>query len=78
MADELNRPPVTNSIKARIAESFAHVPRGKRGALLVIADESGARFHLAARVGGTWKVAAGAGKPWDARPSGYVGVEAAW
>ncbi len=55
------------------------MPEGKRGALLVIADQTGARCHLAAKIGETWKVAGGGGWKYGAkRPFGYVAIEAIW
>ncbi|HXG72302.1 MAG TPA: hypothetical protein VNJ04_16955 [Gemmatimonadaceae bacterium] len=79
MTDELGRPEVGKSIKDSIATAFAVVPEGKRGALLIIATEDGARAHLAARINGTWRVAAGAGWAWDSRTVGaFAAVEAVW
>lgn len=76
--DGLGRIPIADPIRRSIDEAFKSVPAGKRGALLIIGDGEGARMHVAARLGDHWKVAAGLGKPWDARPEGYVAVEASW
>jgi hypothetical protein len=66
-------------MKALIDDAFSLVPEGKRGALLVIADEQGARAHLAAKLNDRWKVAAGLGVPWQGeKPSGWVAVQASW
>lgn len=77
--DDHGRPSVSSADLDRIREAFAQVPAGKRGALLVIADETGTRAHLAAAVGDHWKIAAGGGVSWKERkPTGYVAVEATW
>jgi hypothetical protein len=77
--DPLGRTPIANGMKAQIEQAFTVVPEGKRGALLVIADEHGARLHLAAKLGSHWKVAAGGGVPWTGhRPSGWVGIMGSW
>lgn len=67
-------------MKAQIADAFSVVPKGKRGALLVIVDDRGvARGHLAAKLGDHWKVAGGGGFSFtEKRPFGFVGVEGAW
>ncbi len=79
MPDALGRPEVGQTIKQAITTAFAVVPEGKRGALLVIATEDGARAHLAARINGNWKVAAGAGWAWETRAiGGFCAVEATW
>jgi hypothetical protein len=59
--DELGRPYVGDDTKHVIREALDALPTNKRGALLLIADESGTRAHLAARIGDHWKVAAGSG-----------------
>ncbi len=77
--DALGRPVVAEPIKQAIRDAFTAVPAGKRGALLVIADETGTRCQLAAKIGDTWKVAGGGGWSYGAkRPFGYVAVEAVW
>ncbi len=77
--DHLGRPFVPDDVKGRIAEALRAIPEGKRGVVLVVADERGnARGHFAARIGktGDLKVAAGAGWKFDEkRPAGYIGVE---
>lgn len=70
--------PISDAVKASVKDAFKSIPEGKRGALLVIADESGARATVAARVGEHWKVAAGAAKPWDGPVSGTVAVIGSW
>ncbi len=81
MGDELGRPYLDDAALQRLREAFLVIPEGKRGALILIADTSDktARAHLAARLNGTWRVAAGGGFAWDTKkPSGWIGVEAAW
>lgn len=80
-SDALGRPILAAGMKRQIEQAFTVVPEGKRGALLIIADETGARAHLAARIGdsGQWKVAAGAGRPWKGeKPAGWIGIVGAW
>lgn len=80
MFDDLGRPSITDSMKAQIAQSFAAVPPDKRSAFILIVDDRGnARGHLAVRVGDVFKVAAGGGYQMQTkRPSGFIGIEAAW
>jgi hypothetical protein len=79
LTDPLGRTPLAEGMKAQIDAAFSVLPDGKRGALLVMADELGARAHLAAKLGTRWKVAAGAGVPWGGtKPSGWVGIMGAW
>jgi DNA integrity scanning protein DisA with diadenylate cyclase activity len=79
VTDTLGRQPIADSLKQKIEDAFKVVPEGKRGALLIIADEQGARAHVAAKLGGSWKVAAGAGVPWSGgEPSGWVGISGSW
>jgi hypothetical protein len=79
VADALGRPVVSEPIKAHIQAAFQAVPPGKRGALLIIADERGTRAHLAAKLGDHWKVAGGSGWTWGStRPSGWVAIEGTW
>jgi hypothetical protein len=77
--DARGRPEISNWMKAKIERELAAIPDGKRGALVVIGDEQGARAHLAARIGDRWKVAAGAGVDWmNRKPRGEIAVEYAW
>ncbi len=78
MPDPFGRTPIADSVKLAIDQAFATVPEGKRGALLVIADERGPRAMLAARLGDHWKVAAGGGVPWGGKVYGTAAVEASW
>lgn len=79
-SDDRGRTPIADGMKQQITAAFQAVPAGKRGALLVIADEHGARAHLAAKIGDSWKVAGGAGVAWRAPQSAayYVAVEGSW
>lgn len=72
------RQSIDRETKRLIAESFAEVPEGKRGALVVIADRHGARAHLAAKLGDEWKVAFAAGTTWEGRIEGKVAVLGSW
>lgn len=78
--DALGRPVISAPLKAAIAEAFATIPDGKRGALLLRADTDGnAVFHVAAKINGHWKVAAGvATESGLRRPIGFVAVVGAW
>lgn len=78
-SDPLGRTPIAEGMKRQIEDAFKVIPDGKRGALLVVADEQGARALVAAKLGDHWKVAAGGGVPWSGgKPSGWVGVMGAW
>lgn len=61
-----------------LASAFQSIPDGKRGALLVVADQDGARALLAARIGHHWQLAAGADKPWTGPVTGQVVIQGAW
>jgi hypothetical protein len=79
--DPLGRTPLSAGMKAQIDSALAEIPEGKRGALIVVADENGARAMLAAKIGskGDWKIAAGIGVHWKERkPQGWIGVQGAW
>lgn len=76
--DHHDRPLVPSETKDRINVAFSALPADKRGALLILVDEKGARAHFAARLGDHWKVAAGAGKPWDGPVHAEVAIEASW
>lgn len=73
-----SRQPITPDLHQAILDAFRVVPDGKRGALLVIADQNGARAHLAAKLGDNWKVAFEAGKPWAGPVTGAVMLEGSW
>lgn len=78
-ADSLGRPILAEGMKRQIEEAFKVVPTDKRGAVLVIADERGARAHVAAKINGSWKVAGGGGVAWAGKkPEGWVGVMGSW
>lgn len=76
--DHHDRPLVPDETLKRIDSAFSAVPDGKRGALLIIVTEKGANAHFAAKLGEHWKVAAGAGKPWDGPVHAEVGIAASW
>lgn len=76
---ELGRTPISDAIRDQIRVAFEGIPDKKRGAVLVIADDYGVRGHLAARLGESWKVAAGGGFDYgEKRPSGYCAIEFAF
>jgi hypothetical protein len=70
--------PIGDAVRQSLADAFRAVPDGKRGALVVIADEHGARAMVAARLGDHWKVAAGTSTPWHGSISGTVAIEGSW
>ena len=79
--DDKGRYPISEGMKRRIEQEFAIVPDGKRGALLVIADQHGTRGMFAAKLDGKgrWKVVAGGGFTWtENKPEGFVGVMGSW
>jgi hypothetical protein len=79
MADEFGRTPITDAMRQKIADTFTVVPEGKRGALVLIADDKETRAVLAARINDRWKVAGGGGWVYaEKRPAGFIGIEAAW
>jgi hypothetical protein len=72
------RPPISEQARQLVAQAFRAVPADKRGALLVIADEQGARAHLAARLGDTWKVAFTGGRAWSGDVQAQVAIVGTW
>lgn len=77
--DALGRPVISDAVKEEIKKAFAAVPEDKRGAVLVVADEHGTRGMLAWKLGGKWKVAAGAGYDWKGKqPTASVSVAGTW
>lgn len=78
--DPLGRTPIASMLKQQIAQALAVIPPGKRGALIVIGDETGGSAHLAARLGtkGEWKVAGGIGAHWSGGVTGAVMVMGSW
>lgn len=80
MPDALGRPVIPNGAKDQIAAALKQIPEGKRGALLLFADNNGARAHLAAHINGTWKVAGGSGFRWEGKRTvePWIAIEAAW
>jgi hypothetical protein len=78
-SDALSRTPISDAVRDQIRVAFDGLPEHKRGAVLVIADETEVRGHLAGRFDSGWKVAAGGGFNYgEKRPSGYVAVEFAF
>ena len=66
------RQPISAGLRTAIAANLATITPGKRAAMIVVADEKGARLHVAGHIGGNWKVAFEAGKPWDGPVTGQV------
>lgn len=61
-----------------LESAFKAIPDGKRGALLVVADQDGARALLAARIGHNWQLAGGVDKAWAGPVQGQVVIQGAW
>lgn len=70
--------PISDAVKQSITEAFRAVPSDKRGALLVLVTESGAKAMLAAKLNGTWKVAANAQVDWTGQVTGSVAIQGSW
>lgn len=70
--------PIADAVRSSIRDAFAAVPKGKRGALLVIADSNGARATVAANLNGSWKVAAAASRPWSGPVTATVAIIGVW
>jgi hypothetical protein len=67
---------VQDEVRQKIRDAFMGVDG--RGALLVIADTTGVRAHVAANLNGTWKVAAGGGVNWKGKVTGEVMLMGVW
>lgn len=80
MTDHFGRTPIADAVKQQIDLAFRTVPEGKRGALLVLVDQDGARAHVAAKLdeAGRWKVAAGGGVAWTGDVHGSVAIVGSW
>jgi hypothetical protein len=79
VTDLLQPTPIADAVKRAIADALHAVPAGKRGALLVLVDDQGARAMVAAKFGnGRWKVAAGTAVAWHGPVSGSVAIAGAW
>jgi hypothetical protein len=79
--DQFGRTPIADGMKKQIADAFKAVPETKRGAVVVIhdIDTNTTRAHLAAKIGDSWKVAAGGGFAWTGqKPDGWFGVMKDW
>lgn len=70
--------PITDAVKASINDAFKAVPDDKRGALLLLADENGARVTVAAKLGDHWKVAGGLGTPWHGKAEWGASIMGSW
>ena len=74
--DALGRPPITPAVRTDLRDAFEGLTG--RGALIVIADEQGARATLAAKLGEHWQVAAGAGVAWGGPVTAQVMIVGRW
>lgn len=74
--DDLGRPLISDALKKQIDDAFKGVDG--RGAILVIANEKGARAHFAAKYGKHWKVAAGGGWDWTGKAEGAIAIQRVW
>jgi hypothetical protein len=52
----------------------SQVPPDKHTVILGVADEKGARFSVAERIGKHWTLGAGAEHQWGGDTSGHVGI----
>jgi hypothetical protein len=66
------------AVHASIGDAFQAIPHGKRGALLIVADERGTELMLAAKLGDHWQLAAGGGKTWDGSIQGKIAIAGSW
>jgi len=79
VADAWGRPLLASEDRARIREAFQGVVG--RGALVWIVHPitKETRGHVAARIGETWKVAAGGGFRWEGKKAdAWFGIEKVW
>ena len=58
--------------------AFKSIPDGRRGALIVLVDQDGARASVAAKIGDHWQLAAGTAKPWNGPIVGSIAVAGSW
>jgi len=72
------RPPISDPIRAAIKDAFAIVPPDRSGAIIAIADEHGARIHIAQKIGNAWQVGGQIGVPVHGSVSGQVFVTGSW
>jgi hypothetical protein len=66
------------SVHASLDEAFKAIPDGKRGALLMTANTHGGSAMLAARINGTWQIAAGGTWSQSEKPQGQIAVLGTW
>ena len=56
----------------------ATIPDGKRGALIVVVDERGSHFGVAARLGEGWRLDGTVGTTWGGDVSGRAVLTGSW
>lgn len=66
------------SVHATMETALAAIPPEKRAALLIQATPNGAQAMVAARINGTWEVAAGGQVALHDKPSWNVALMGAW
>ena len=76
--DLITPAPIADAVKRSIADALHGIPDGKRGALLVLADERGARVMVAAKFGDHWRVAVETAKPWDGPVTASIAIAGSW
>lgn len=64
--------------KRAVSEALAEIPPGQTGALIVIADQNGARAQMAWKINDRWKVANEVGSTWHGKVEGRVAVVGSW
>jgi len=69
-------PAVQEAVQKAIAE--AEIPEGKRGALILVADGSGAHAIVATRLDTHWTIRAGVTHEWSGENAAAAEVRAVW
>jgi hypothetical protein len=78
---ELPRGPLSAAFTREVEQQLAaHIPPGKRGALLTVVDETGAQISVAAALDadGDWKLAGNVDAKWGGEVSGTVMLSGSW
>jgi hypothetical protein len=78
MSDIFSPAHLQQAAHASLADAFQAIPNGKRGALIIVTDQDGARALVAAKLGAHWQLAGGADKPWTGPITGQIVVAGAW
>lgn len=70
---------LTASIQKSIEQALeTAVPPGKRAAVVAVADPTGVKLGVAARLGDHWKLAGDVERDWSGAVTGSVGVAGSW